>query len=262
MKTCSFVVLLIGMLMPLTASSCLNNGQRISGSKNYITQEVKVEPFNAIKLMGSADIIYQQDSRTHVEIYGSDNIVPLLDTYVEGNTLIVKFKKNTTIWNKGKLEVRVFSPELNKLTINGSGDIKLVNGIQTEQDIELGINGSGNILGEGFSCQQMSVFINGSGNISLQQIQSKECIAKVAGSGNIKLNGETVNAKYSISGSGNIGASALKASNVGASTTGSGCIRCYASGKLVARVKGSGDIAYKGEPKEIDFPRKGLRKLN
>lgn len=238
MKTCSLAALLIGILLPLTTSSCLN-GQRVTASKNYITKEVKTESFNAIKLLGSADIIYQQDSCTHVEIYGSDNIVSLLETYVDGNALIVKFKKNINIWNKGKLEVRVSTPDLNKLSVNGSGDIQ----------------------GEVINCQRISVSINGSGDVSLQQIQSKECIASIAGSGDIKLSGKTINAQYSIAGSGDISASALKATNVAASTTGSGSISCHANGKLKARVRGSGDIYYKGEPQEIDFPRKGLRKL-
>lgn len=32
-------------------------------------------------------------------------------------------KKNTNIVNSGKLEIKVSSPDLNRLTINGSGDI-------------------------------------------------------------------------------------------------------------------------------------------
>ena len=42
---------------------------------------------------------------------------------------------------------------------------------------------------------------------------------------------------------------------------GSANISCYASQKLVARVKGSGDIAYKGDPQEVDAPRKNIRQI-
>lgn len=105
----------------MTAGSCLQ-GKQVTGSKNNLTKKVEVGHFNEIKLLGSANVTYHQGSQNYIEIYGSDNIIPLLETFVDGNTLIVKFKKNVTIW-KGKLEVKVFSPELNKLTINGSGDI-------------------------------------------------------------------------------------------------------------------------------------------
>ena len=210
--------------------------------------------------MGSANISYHQDTRSHVEIHGSDNIIPLVETYVDGNTLIIKFKKNVSIW-KGKLEIKVFAPELNKLTINGSGNIKLINGIQTSKDIEFHINGSGNIQGEGLNCRRMAVSINGSGDVRLQQIESQECQAGISGSGNINLKGKAIQAKYSIAGSGNIQAADLEAENTEASISGSGNISCYASQKLVARVKGSGDIAYKGNPQEVDAPRKNIRQI-
>ena len=172
----------------------------------------------------------------------------------------VVFKKNVSIW-KGKLEIKVFAPELNKLSVNGSGNIRLINGIQTSKDIEFHINGSGNIQGEGFNCQQLAVSINGSGDVRLQHRASQECQASISGSGNINLNGKDIQASYSIAGSGNIQAADLQAENTDASISGSGNISCYASQKLVARVKGSGDIAYKGDPQEVDAPRKNIRQI-
>ena len=220
MKTSLLLVLVTGLSLVLTAGSCLQ-GKHVVGSKNYISQEVKADHFNEIKLLGSANISYHQDTRSHVEIHGSDNIIPLVETYVDGNTLMIKFKKNVSIW-KGKLEIKVFAPELNKLSINGSGNIKLINGIQTE---------------------------------------SQECQAGISGSGNINLKGKAIQAKYAIAGSGNIQAADLEAENTDASISGSGNISCYASQKLVARVKGSGDIAYKGNPQEVDAPRKNIRQI-
>ena len=240
MKTSLLLVLVTGLSLVLTAGSCLQ-GKHVVGSKNYISQEVKADHFNEIKLLGSANISYHQDTRSHVEIHGSDNIIPLVETYVDGNTLMIKFKKNVSIW-KGKLEIKVFAPELNKLSINGSGNIKLINGIQTSKDIEFHINGSGNIQGEGLNCRRMAVSINGSGDVRLQQIESQECQAGISGSGNIQ-------------------AADLEAENTDASISGSGNISCYASQKLVARVKGSGDIAYKGNPQEVDAPRKNIRQI-
>lgn len=260
MKTSLFIVLLTGFFLASTVASC-SLKESVTGSKNYITKEVKPDPFNAIKLMGSADIIYQQDSRNHIEIYGSDNIIALLETVVDGGTLVIKFKNNVNIQNRGKLEVRVFSPELNKLSIHGSGDVKFVNGIQTEKNIELSIHGSGDMEGSNFSCQKMAISIHGSGDIDLQQIQSKQCSASISGSGDIGLTGKTAEAKYSIAGSGDISASGLQATNAEASTAGSGSISCYASGKLSANISGSGDISYKGNPQEVNSPRKGLHKL-
>ena len=92
MKTSLLLVLVTGLSLVLTAGSCLQ-GKHVVGSKNYISQEVKADHFNEIKLLGSANISYHQDTRSHVEIHGSDNIIPLVETYVDGNTLIIKLRR-------------------------------------------------------------------------------------------------------------------------------------------------------------------------
>lgn len=261
MKTTSLTTFLFTILVTLVATSC-SQGPIVKGSKNYISKEVKVDNFNAIELKGSSNIVYRQDSRTHVEIHGSDNIIPLIETKVEGGTLVIKFKKNVSIVSAGKLEIKISSPDLNKLTINGSGNVLFMNGINTDNNIELAINGSGDIAGEKFNCRNMELAIRGSGNIKLQQINSEDFSASIAGSGDITLSGKTNEARYHIAGSGDIRATDLEATNVNASTAGSGNISCFVNGKLSGGVSGSGDIAYKGNPQTIDFPKKHLRKLD
>ena len=262
MRKSTFIAVITGLVLALGATAACTQGPVIKASKNYITKEVKVENFNAIHLIGSADVSYQQDSRTHVEIYGSDNIVPLVETAVENGTLIVKMKKGVSTMNSGKLIVKVSSPDLNKLAITGSGDVNFVNGIKTQGDIELSITGSGDIKGNSFNCRNMKISITGSGDIGLQNIMSTQCSAGISGSGDISLSGKTTDAQYHISGSGDISASRLEAVNVSATTSGSGDISCCVSGNLSGRVSGSGDVSYKGNPKEIDFPKKGLHKIN
>lgn len=261
MKKSTLATALLGVFLTFITTSCFQ-GPIIKGSKNYLTKEVDVDNFNAIKLLGSANIIYQQDSRTHVEIYGSDNIVPLVEAATTEGTLIIKFKKNVNIINPGKLEIKISSPDLNKLSINGSGDVIFANGINTQGNVELGINGSGDIKGSSFNCQNLSISINGSGDIGLKQISSESCSARISGSGDIALSGKTNKAEFHISGSGDISASNLESVDVSASASGSGDISCFVTGKLSGHISGSGDVSYKGNPQEIDFPKKRLHKID
>lgn len=260
MKTNLLALLAAGLFMILTSSACMEGQHVVTGSKNYITHKVEPASFNAITVAGSPNVTYHQGSQNYIELYGSDNIIPLLETYVEDNTLIIKFKKNVSIRN-GKLDIKVFSPDLNRMTINGSGNVYIPNGINTQEDIAISINGSGDIEGKGLNCRKMSVAISGSGDVRLQQIKSEECAASIAGSGNISLNGQALTAKYNISGSGNIVAAGLEAKDVSAHIADSGNISCHASGKLSGHVAGSGDIAYKGNPQEIDGPQKRIRQI-
>ena len=110
MKRNTLTAWLLGIILIFSATSCFN-GPIVKGSKNYITKKENLEHFNDISMSGSANIIYQQASSSRIEIYGSDNIVELLETKVNGKTLNIKFKKNVNIIDKGKLEIKVFSPD-------------------------------------------------------------------------------------------------------------------------------------------------------
>lgn len=55
----------------------------------------------------------------------------------------------------------------------------------------------------------------------------------------------------------------MKAVNVSASASSSGDVECYVTGSLTAKASSSGEVAYKGNPKDINFsPKRGLRKIN
>ncbi len=261
MKKDNLFTLMLGVLIMLTTSSCIN-GPIIKGSKNYITKKTTLEKFNVVTLSGSANIIYQQDSSSRIEIYGSDNIIDIMNVKVDKGELNIKFKKNVHIVDLGKLEIKIYSPDLNQMTINGSGGILFANGIRSQEDLKVTINGSGNLAGSSFQCRELSLAIHGSGDLRLKQINCEECDASISGSGDISLNGSAKEASYSISGSGDIKAAGLEAVTVSARISGSGDISCFATDKLEGGVSGSGTVAYKGNPHSINIPQKRLRKLD
>ena len=56
--------------------------QTVTPSKKYITKELNnVSNFSSIKVLGSTDVEYRQSSgsKTEISIYGSDNLVDLLE---------------------------------------------------------------------------------------------------------------------------------------------------------------------------------------
>lgn len=259
MKQGLLSITIIAMLI-FSTNAC-SQSTRVTGSKNYITKEVKVDNFTEIKLTGSPDVIYTQSpGKAKVEIYGSDNIVDLIETYVKDGALIVQFKSNTQINNSGKLEVRVNSAQLNRVNITGSGDVTFANGIKGTDNLTLSIQGSGDIGGTNITCQNLSIAIQGSGDIQLNEIASSFTKVAISGSGDIELNGKSKKAEYSVSGSGDISAEGLMVEDLSARVSGSGDIKCYATTTLKAHVGGSGDIEYKGNP-QVESSRKGVHKL-
>lgn len=74
------VTSMLVMLMFMCITSM--QAQSITPSKKYITKELNnVSNFSSIRVLGSPDVEYRQssDSKTTVSIYGSDNLVDLLE---------------------------------------------------------------------------------------------------------------------------------------------------------------------------------------
>lgn len=288
----NFACLVSVFLLAITLNACAQSSyqrqyssgifdkQTVKASNNYVTKEMKVKDFNEIKVMGGMNVSYTQQPHKHkVEIYTSDNVTDLLDIYVKNGCLNIGFKKNVSV-KYNKLEIRVTSARLNHITIIGSGDFELTNGLKTDdlsinvtgsgdftgnniqctQNLSMNIAGSGDIEGENFSAEALKMSIAGSGDLNIKGLKATNTKASVAGSGTMRLHGHTQNAIYSVAGSGDLLASDLEAQNVEASVSGSGDIKCYAVKYLKARTSGSGEIGYKGDP-EVDYPYRKLYKL-
>lgn len=240
-------------------SSFFGGGETIKASKNYVNKEIFVADFTGLNVKGSPDVVFtQRAGKPKVSIYTSDNIIDLLDVHVDGKTLHIGFKKNVSV-NYHKLTIQVSSPALNRISVTGSGTVKIAEQLNTEQ-LALRVSGSGDIFGKNITCTQCQATVTGSGDIFLEKLNSTTTQAEITGSGDISLEGNTREATYQVTGSGDLTASNLKAETVSASITGSGDIECHASAHLKTRITGSGDIGYKGNP-QIDNEKKGIYKL-
>lgn len=261
------------------SNSSFFGNKTVKASNNYVTKSIKMDSFTKLNVTGSPDVIYiQKPGKPEVEIYTSDNIIELLDIYVKNNTLYVGFKKGTNVSYK-KLKICVSNELLNGISIAGSGNIELDNGLKSD-DLKISISGSGDMKGNNISCTNIDMSVAGSGDIDSSNITCSNLKVSVAGSGDIKLDnltttftdasvagsgtttlsGKTEEANYNVAGSGDLFASGLQAKKVYASVAGSGDIECHATDYLKARTSGSGSVGYTGNP-ELDHSKKGVHKL-
>lgn len=229
--------------------------QTVTPSKKYITKELNdIRDFSSIKVVGSTDIEYRQSngSKTEVSIYGSDNLVDLVEVSAVNGVLQVGMKKGVRI-NGGERRLKVIasSPALNEVDITGSADVYL-KGTLKGADLNLNVTGSGDIEAENLQYTNLSAFVQGSGDIDVIKAQTMTVRAIVSGSGDVTLKGSTRSANLTVNGSGDISAENLTGPMVRATVAGSGDITCYASKQLDATVNGSGDIEYKGNPSVVN----------
>ncbi|MGB8192213.1 MAG: head GIN domain-containing protein [Chitinophagaceae bacterium] len=219
-------IILLALLAAFSFASChFVNGKRVRGSGNSTTQERQASNFTAISSSGSYDIYLVQGTGYNVRVEADDNLMPYIETIVQGNVLEVRTKKGFWISTNNDIKVYVTAPSFSKVESSGSGDIFSEGKLNNTSPIEMEMSGSGNIKVD---------------------VNAPEVKADLRGSGNINVSGETRIFSSSILGSGDIRAADLKAENVDVDIAGSGNAEVFASVKLTVDVKGSGDVKYKG----------------
>lgn len=212
----------------LMLNSCDVIGQnRVKGNGHVAKEDRQVSSFHRVKLEGSMNVFVAQGPAKAAVIEAEDNIIPLVELTEEDGRLIVRLKRGYSISTHNDVNVYLTTPELNEVSLSGSGDVKLTDKFTSTADMKIALSGSGNVRGE---------------------VNAPAVKASISGSGNMFLKGETKEVNLSIAGSGNFKGSDLLSENVDISIAGSGDADVYASVKLNAKIAGSGDVKYKGTP--------------
>lgn len=219
-------ILLLLSLAVITLPSCdYVNGERIRGNGDIKSDERQATNFSSVSSHGGYDVHLTQGSGYNVKVEAESNLLPYIETVVDGDVLEIRTKDGYWLSSKRNMKVYITAPSFAKVSTFGSGNIVSESKLNNTSAIEMEVAGSGDIKVD---------------------INAPEVKAELRGSGNIILNGETRSFGGSIRGSGDIRASGLKAETVDVDIAGSGNADVFASVKLNVDVKGSGDVRYQG----------------
>ncbi|MFC2137789.1 head GIN domain-containing protein [Bacteroidota bacterium] len=203
-------------------------------------EERNVSKFSGIDLGVAANLIVRQETPQKVVLSGDENVLELIKTEVEGDKLRI-YRKDWGMGFTRRIDIYISVADINELNVSGSGNIEAETPIKTNE-LEMNISGSGDIIIDDLSADQIE--------------------AKISGSGNLFLNGnETIQGfELKISGSGELKAEKLPVNSYEIKVSGSGSALVNAIDKLEARISGSGKVLYYGSPK-IDAEISGSGKV-
>ncbi|HYP30247.1 MAG TPA: head GIN domain-containing protein [Burkholderiaceae bacterium] len=213
----------------LTITLSTGSGDMIVGSGKEVGVARQVGAFSALRLDSSVDVQARRGATPSVTVHADDNIEPLVETAVEGDTLVVRLKKGASFRSNHKVAVDVVFTSLTSVQQRGSGDLHI----------------------DGISGPKFESAISGSGDLRIENAQVGAFALSIAGSGDVVVSGTADEARFGIVGSGDIDARKFPAKKVSVSISGSGDARVNASEALDARVSGSGDVTYSGRPHDV-----------
>lgn len=263
-----------------------------------MTETRSVQDFTSVNNTGFFEVYVTQADSFSVKVSAQENLLGLVETTVSGNTLIVKTKDNTCIRTSLPVTVEVSMPQIEQLTLSGSGTLateyaegesleislsgsgriyvdtlitpellivhsasgKIYNDLVVSADATIYLSGSGTIDAGRIDGENFAVNHSASGSVLIDELTAVKVNCNLTGSGRIEVAGAADEGHYVNSASGKIDALDLEVKDCTATASGSGSILLFATDFLEANVLGSGSILYTGDP-EISYYRTGTGEL-
>lgn len=193
---------------------------------NVITKEYRLSAFDGVELLIPADVTITQGPTQRVTVEGYENILNRLETDVRRG--VWKIKTERCIRDLGELKIWITIPDVKSLVISGSGTIYSENTLSSDE-FDLTLSGSGEV------------------DVALEVDKLQSVIS---GSGKLTLEGQADLSVLNISGSGDFYGFNLDTNRTDVNVSGSGNAEVWVKNFLKARISGSGDIFYRGQPEK------------
>jgi len=235
------LVLLIGVAL-VVITSCKKEGVFCyKGNGNTTTEVRSINGFSEISLGLAADLVYTQSDDYSVTIEASENLIEFIETELHGSILEIDFKKNECFNSKEPITILISSPNMDGLTVSGSGSIQSKNSL-TSNSLKIVVSGSGDISLDSLNVNNLNSVISGSGKLTASSVTNviKQDV-QISGSGSVRfLNMPTLTSDITVSGSGNCDVNVINVLSVDIS--GSGSVRYKGAPTVNSNVSGSGSI--------------------
>ncbi len=232
---------IITITLALTAFATVNaQWKKVKGNGNVVTIERSTADYDEVALAGWFDVELVSGAEGALKIRGEENLLEYIKTEVKDDKLVIKVIKGVNLkpssWGSdGGILVTVPVETISTVSLSGSGDIVSKTILKTDN---------------------FETKLSGSGDVSLE-VEADNVAASLSGSGDVDLSGSAGSFTIKVSGSGDVTAYELSANTVEATISGSADVKVTANEMLYARVSGSGDIHYRGNPKKIDSKASG-----
>ena len=245
-----------------SSESIKGNGSSATETRNVAgTTALRIENRRSVDM----DVEVRVGGPSTLTVEGDSNLLPLVHTDVEGDTL--KVWTDADLRSSGPIRVVFTAPRLRELSSTGSVHVD-VNGLNGGalrvshtgsghviirgrlDDLDLNHTGSGSFTGEGLESRSAHVNMVGSGRIDVGVVRGDALRVNSTGSGGLQARGAVRQLDVQAQGSGRMYLTDLRAEVASLSSSGSGGIDAYVSQKVEAHGSGSGSIQVSGNPAE------------
>jgi len=223
-----------GAVVLLAVAGCV----LLPGAGPQVTREQRVGAATAVALRTSGDLVVTHGDSASLTTTASEGAFESLTFEVVDGVLVLDSDR-PMMPGLGRIRYELTLPELDSVSVEGSGDVDAdFSGVN---EVQIDVRGSGDVTGTGLDAEGLAVSVAGSGDITLAGETDEQAVT-IRGSGDYRgreLRSGT--ATITIAGSGDAEVHASDTLDV--SIAGSGSVRHTGGARVNADVAGSGDVS-------------------
>ncbi|MEJ2759005.1 MAG: DUF2807 domain-containing protein [Anaerolineales bacterium] len=227
-------------LATLACGVTINMPNLEKGNGN-VTEEIReVDSFSEISFSGIGEIVVTLGDEESLTIEAEENLLPYLETYNRGDTLVIEIQDDTNITPTEPIHFDITVVSLDAIDVSGVGNVSL----------------------PALEADRFTIAISGIGDVEIDSLVAERFTADMSGLGDLTINGGEVDSQeIDISGGGKYSAAKLESLDAEISVSGVGSATVRASETLDVSISGGGDVNYYGNPQVIS-DISGLGDLN
>lgn len=232
--------ILVLALLCVAAISAQRN-KKIEGNGNVVTLTINTQEYSGISVGGPFDVALVSGKEGNITIKGEENILEYIETKVTNSTLTIKKKNNLNIRMSRNARVLITIPveSINAIRLSGSGRLSSSKTLKSDH---------------------FKIRISGSRNLELV-LEVESLSVRASGSSTIKLIGNAKNLDVRSSGSSHFKTYELEVDNASFVMSGSSNCRITVNESLNAKLSGSSNMKYRGNPSKVHSKASGSARV-
>jgi hypothetical protein len=199
----------------------INSKSGVKGSGVSATETRVLPEFTGVELAGVGKLVLKvgEGSGYSVKVTADDNLLPLVETKVTGNTLMIQLKDSVSLSNSVGFTYEVSAPKIEKIEssgaasvdgagfnggklavdVSGVGSVKLAGRVE---EFRADLSGAGSLNTTSLAADDVKVDLSGVGSADVRA--DKRIRANVSGLGSINWQGNATDVKTDVSGLGSV----------------------------------------------------------
>jgi hypothetical protein len=257
MKRWIWILGLLLAVSSLTACELVLESNIVRGSGDVVEEVRDVDDFDRVELGTIGTLIIEQSDETRLVVEADDNLLPYIETRVQGGKLLIDVEQGASITPTRPIRYRLTIDDLREITLSSSGGAEAPSIHASEFTIR--IKSSGSLAMDGIEADRVDITVSSSGNVRLDEIATGRLAVKIESSGNVTIGGGTADEQnITISSSGDYEARDVQSTRVEARLSSSGSATVRVSEVLNGRLTSSGNLDYSGNPRvDVDTTSSG-----